>query len=365
MIELLQGVVGIVLFILILGVLVIVHELGHFITARLARIRVHEFGIGFPPRAKVLRSEGETLVTLNWLPIGGFVKLEGEDGDSDDPRSFGRSPLPVKELVLVSGVLMNLLLAFGIMSAIALFADDTRGMRFEMVQPGSPADTAGIKAGDTIVSLNGTLYSAYDFGPLMLDDLRADAGRTVHLGIDTAGGGDREVDVQLRSADQVAAGLGPLGVVNLSFPITSHRIPHDLVSSMQVGADRTVRATNLIANGLGQLVDSIVRRPTEPPPASGPVGIAAQVSEVFWQAGPVATLYLAAILSANLAVVNVLPFPPLDGGRMVVTLIKSIAGRRVSLRAEQFTYVVGFAFLFAFLVWITVFDVARQAGAIR
>ena len=365
MIEVVQGAVGVVLFVLILGILVIVHELGHFVVARLAGIRVHEFGIGFPPRARVLRSEGETLVTLNWLPIGGFVKLEGEDGDSDDPRSFTRARLPVKELVLVAGVLMNLFLAFAIMTAIALFADNAQGMRFQMVQGGSPADLAGLKPGDTIVSLDGTQYSAYDFGPLIRDDLLAEAGRTVRLGIDTAAGGYREVDVTLRSARQVAAGLGALGVVNLSFPVTDHRIPHDLVSSIQIGADRTIRATDLIVNGLGQLVDSIVRRPTEPPPAAGPVGIAAQVSEVFWQAGPVATLYLAAILSANLAIVNVLPFPPLDGGRMVVTLVKAVAGRRVSLRAEQFTYVVGFAFLFAFLIWITVFDVARQAGAIK
>ncbi len=87
-----QSIITIVLFILILGALVIIHELGHFVTARLANVRVLEFGIGFPPRAKVLRSKGETLYTLNWLPIGGFVKLEGEDGDAaDDPRSFSRA----------------------------------------------------------------------------------------------------------------------------------------------------------------------------------------------------------------------------------------------------------------------------------
>src|SRR5712692_4055791 len=96
-----QWVITGVLFFAILGALVIIHVIGHFVTARLARVRVLEFGVGFPPRAKVLRSEGETLYTLNWLPIGGFVRLEGEDGDSDDPRSFVRAELPVKLIILL------------------------------------------------------------------------------------------------------------------------------------------------------------------------------------------------------------------------------------------------------------------------
>ena len=100
-----QSAITVVLFLFILGALVVIHELGHFITARLAGVRVLEFGIGFPPRAKVLRSSGETLYTLNWLPIGGFVKLEGEDGDKgDDPRSFVNARLWKKLVILVAGV---------------------------------------------------------------------------------------------------------------------------------------------------------------------------------------------------------------------------------------------------------------------
>jgi regulator of sigma E protease len=87
------------------------------------------------------------------------------------------------------------------------------------------------------------------------------------------------------------------------------------------------------------------------------------VGNVFWQSGPIATLYLAGLLSANLALVNILPFPPLDGGRMAVMLIKSVAGKRISLQAERLTYLVGFGFLFAFLIWITYFDIARIGGA--
>ena len=132
---------------MILTAIVVIHEAGHFATARLARIRVHEFGIGFPPRARVLASRGETIYTLNWLPIGGFVRLEGEDGDSDDPRSFVRAPLPTKVIVLVAGVAMNLILAFVIFFAIALAATPLIGVSFGTVQAGSPAATAGLVAG--------------------------------------------------------------------------------------------------------------------------------------------------------------------------------------------------------------------------
>ena len=134
--AIIQGAITILLFILILCSLVVIHELGHFVTARLFGIRVHEFGIGFPPRAKVMRDRSETLYTLNWLPIGGFVRLEGEDGDSDDPRSFAVARLPKKLLVLLAGVGMNLALAFVIFTGIAWLATPQGGLVFNEVLAG-------------------------------------------------------------------------------------------------------------------------------------------------------------------------------------------------------------------------------------
>ena len=126
----------------------VIHEIGHFVTARLANVRVLEFGVGFPPRAKVLRNKGETLYTLNWLPIGGFVKLEGEDGDA--PTTRARSPSSrgwKKMVILVAGVVMNILLAFAIFTGIALGGDPTIGVAIGAVQPDSPAAQAGLVAG--------------------------------------------------------------------------------------------------------------------------------------------------------------------------------------------------------------------------
>src|SRR6185436_15597030 len=116
-------------------------------------------------------------------------------------------------------------------------------------------------------------------------------------------------------------------------------------------------------SGLGELVGGFITNPTAPPPASGPIGIAVSLADIFLGAGPVLTLFVAGILSVNLGVVNILPFPPLDGGRMAVLVVKRLFGRRVSLRAERLTYAVGMVFLLAFILWISGFDIARLGAA--
>jgi regulator of sigma E protease len=354
-----QSIITIVLFIAILGILVVIHELGHFVTARLANVRVLEFGVGFPPRAKVLRNKGETIYTLNWLPIGGFVKLEGEDGEgADDPRSFAAQRWITKMLILVAGVAMNVLLAFVIFTGIALMGDPTIGVRIGSVQEGSPAAEVGLQSGDAIVSIDGGYYGAFD-GESLLGALREQAGETVELGVIHADGTAETITVTLRPAEELSATVGALGVSGLQAFTTDVRIEYTFAEAISIGVERTVAALGLIVNGLGQLVESIVNRPTEPPPVAGPVGIAQQIGDVFWQLGPTVTLYVAGILSANLAVVNILPFPPLDGGRMLMITLKRLFGARISLRAEQLTYMVGFVFLFAFLIWITGFDIIR------
>ena len=361
--ELIRTLVTIVLFFGILGLLVLVHELGHFVVARLFRVRVLEFGIGFPPRARVLRDVGETIYTLNWLPIGGFVKLEGEDGTSaDDPHAFSAQGLPRKLVILVAGVAMNVLLAAVIFTGIALTGDPAIGVYVPYVVPGSPAQHAGLLVGDVIERVDGHAYGA--FGPgSVLETLHDSAGRTVILTV-RRNGEALERRATLRSPEDVAAGLGALGIGAKGFDLegraTPDRISYSPGEALALGAERTASAMRLIVDGVGQLATAIVTRPTEPPPASGPLGIATQIGDVFWTLGPVVTLYLAGILSANLAIVNILPFPPLDGGRMLMIVLKRAFGARLSLRVERLTYVVGFAMLMAFLVWVTGYDIVRQ-----
>ena len=400
--ELLRTLVTLVLFFGILGGLVLIHEVGHFVTARLAKVRVREFGIGFPPRARVLAvgkpspeeiawverrrqqrlaavqhdpqaleelldEEPEvargTEYTLNWLPIGGFVKLDGEDGeDPDDPGSFASKSLPTRLIILVSGVLMNLILAFAIFTGITLFADRAIALRFDTVVPGSPAEQVGLVPGDAIVAIDGRQFSAFEPAERFLDALASNAGRTTTLTILHEDGSSDDVTVTLRVPTENEGALGISGMSGAPAGAITYTVPQ----ALGVGVDRTVEAFGLILGGLAQLGDSIVSDPTAPPPAQGPVGIATSIGDVFWSLGPIYVLYIAGLLSANLALVNVLPIPPLDGGRMLMILLKALpAGDRISLRAERLTYVIGFVALFAFLIWITVFDLARLGGVIE
>jgi len=394
-----QSLITIALLILVLGALVIIHELGHFFSARLARVRVLEFGIGFPPRAKVLRNRGETLYTLNWLLIGGFVKLEGEDGAdasvaaveagadtsgaagvpsgfgtsggvaygaaASDPRSFASQRYLTKMLILVAGVVMNIVLAFVIFTGIAWLASPYVGLRFHEVQPGSPAATAGLQPGEAIVAIDGQRYQFIN-GPTALTGLKDRAGQTVQLTLMDEAGHERVVPVTLRSPDEINAQQGALGISGANQPFEAsfygQYAQNDLPTAIQVGADQTIRWMGLIVGGLGSLVSSVANDPTAPPPVSGPVGIATQIGDIFWNSGPIMLLYVAGILSANLAVVNILPFPPLDGGRMLMITLKRFLGARMTVQAEQLTYMVGFVFLFAFLIWITGFDIVRGLG---
>jgi len=374
-----QAIVTFLLFVLILGVTVVIHELGHFVAARVAKVRVIEFGVGFPPRAAVLRDKGETVYTLNWLPIGGFVKLEGEDGgDADEPRSFAAQGIVTKVLILAAGVVMNLVLAFAIFLSIALAGDPAAGVLVTYVTPGSPAETAGLIVGDTIERVDGRAFSF--FGPSsVIGELVAKAGRTVTLQVEHANGTVNDVTATLRTPEQVAAGQGALGIgkrnvvdpvtgqvtepgVPLELRKTDETINYPIGTSLRLGLDRTVGATQLIVSGVGDLISNFVTRPTERPNASGPLGIAVEIGNTFWTLGPIVTLYLAGLLSANLAVVNILPLPPLDGGRILVLVLKRLLGTRLSLRAERLTYLVGAAVLFAFLIWVTAFDVFAPAG---
>jgi regulator of sigma E protease len=352
---------AVVLFVVVLGGIVLVHELGHYLTAKAFNVRVLEFGFGFPPRAKVLRSKGETLWTLNWLPIGGFVRMEGEDGDAaDDPRSFSAQKLRVKLAILVNGVVMNIVLAFVIFFVIAWLFTPVFGIKIGTIEAGSPAAAAGLVAGDEILTVQGEEFELFS-GRRVVDALRENAGQTVTLGVRHADGTEEAITATLRPKAELGETRGALGVAALTQ--TYHTTTHDPVAAASIAGNDLVRWGGLILSGLGQLVDGLIKDPTAPPPASGAIGIAVSLADILLNVGPVMTLYVAGILSVNLGVVNILPFPPLDGGRMAVLVIKRLFGARVSLRAERLTYAVGFVVLMAFILWISAFDIARLGQA--
>jgi regulator of sigma E protease len=367
--------INIVLLLAILVTLVVLHELGHFVVARLAGVRVHEFGVGFPPRAAILHRGKETVYTLNWLPIGGFVRLEGEDGDSEDPRSFVRQPLRTRLLILLAGVAMNFLLAWVIFSFIALAGDPVVGVRIGTVQPGSPAQSIGLvggtqvgtnaeglplydASGDLVIAIDGERFPVFadpaQPGEPALRYLRAHAGETVSLTVRHADGSVEDLTVTLRPPAEIAQGALGVGIQGFT---TDDTVQHPVVDAVVIGFQRTVDAATLILRGLQDLVRNLTN-----PPVQGPVGMVDTVGMYRTQLPPVFLLWLVGVLSANLAVVNALPLPPLDGGRALMAVLKRFFGTRISPMLEQRVYLVGWLGLMAFLFWVTLFDIRRLGG---
>jgi regulator of sigma E protease len=376
-VGLLNGAVDILLVLFILVVLVVIHEFGHFATARWAGVRVHEFGIGFPPRARIFARDRETIYTLNWLPIGGFVRLEGEEGESDDPRSFVRQPLRVCLVILLAGVAMNLLLAFVIFSLIAGLADPVANIRVGAVQPDGPAAEAGLRGGqqvgetprgepiydetgDLIVAIDGRrfpIFDRVDAADAPLRYLREHAGSTVSLTLREPDGTERIVQATLRPAepDGSPPNEGALGIYLQGLP--RDEIQRDPLSAVAVGAARTLDASTLILRGLAELITNLTN-----PQVSGPIGIVTTVGLVRTELPPIFLVWFIGLLSANLGVVNALPFPPMDGGRIAVSLVQRVSGNRISTATERLVYLAGFILLMALIVWISYFDIQRLGG---
>ncbi len=358
---------GIAGLFLILIPIVLIHEFGHFVMARLAGIRVLEFGLGFPPRARVIGHDHETEYTLNYLPIGGFVRLEGEETNSEDPRAFTNSTLPKQLIVLAAGVFMNLMTAVLLFFVVAWVFNPAVQTTIGNVSRGSPAEQVGLKLGDSLVSIDGRTYarpsvlefSIADVSGGWRQDLRDHAGQTVSLVVADSNGVQRTLSVKLRVPTDAAPGA--LGVSLGSSLATS---PGDPVTAAGLAVGGTGKAMTLILGALGDLVKDVVTNPSAAPAGvAGPVGIASEVAGVVSQPNALVFLLLiAGMISANLALVNVLPLPVLDGGKMVIMIVKRIFGAKGVSTYEAFAYLASFVLLLVFMGWITFFDILKVSG---
>jgi regulator of sigma E protease len=244
-------------------------------------------------------------------------------------------------------------------------------VRIGEVQPGTPAAAVGLQGsnvtgtdaegnpiwdetGDVIIAIDGRQFPVFDSlqeATPSLAYLRAHAGQEVTLTVESADGTVREVPVTLRVPQN--AQEGALGI-RVHPVLVQDEIRHDLLAAIVIGAERTWDAATLVLRGLGDLVTNIGN-----PPVSGPVGIVDTIGQVRSIGAPIFLIYLIGLLSANLAIVNALPFPPLDGGRVAVALIQKISGNRVSEAAERLVYLTGFILLMMLLVYVTFFDIQR------
>lgn len=363
----------ILVFLLILSVLVLIHEAGHFFVAKKLGIKVEEFGFGLPPRA-FGKKIGETMYSLNWLPIGGFVKLYGEDeagkgsirmsqvahrnderkAKSEDLiRAFFARPPWQKAIVVGAGVLMNFILAVAIISYLFGFAGvGVPGNKVIVTQivKNSPADTAGIKVNEVIESINGIKVTS----PTQLVSLTKEhLGEKIKVDIRNEKSGARTLEIIPRKTYPKTE--GPMGIA-IAQNIEIKKYPW--YQAPILGTKEALKDSWLIVSGLAMIVYQLVTLGTVPQGVAGPVGIA-QLTGQFVQVGPLAVLSFVALLSLNLAILNVLPIPALDGGRLFFILIEATTGRKVNQKFETWAHTVGMAILLALIALITLHDLIR------
>lgn len=359
-------IIAILLVVLIFGLLVFVHELGHFVAARRNGVEVEEFGFGFPPRAWG-KKVGKTIYSINWLPLGGFVRMKGEDADDTSKGSFGAAGFKQKFKILTAGVIMNALVAFliltalcftGIPASVARTLSNATVAREQAprvlvlgVAKDSPAEKAGIVVGESIVSINGATLTT---DKELTAETKRLAGSKVTMVIRTEDDVPRLVDVQLRDAE-AGKKSGYLGVS----PFETHEVRYGKRSPL-VAAQMT---WNLLWGTLVGFVSGIagllhIGKSTGEAAVTGPVGIVVLLSNVM-RLGASYVLFFVASISASLAVINILPIPALDGGRTFLLLVQRVTGKSLSAEGEARVHMIGFVLLIGLMILITVFDVQR------
>ena len=341
--------ITIVAFIGVLAGLILAHELGHFITAKVSGVMVKEFGIGFPPRLLSVR-RGETIYSLNAIPLGGFTKMAGEE-EPKISRSLASKPTGTRLLVLSAGSLMNIVLPLLLFSIAFMVPHNiVEGqVLITDVAPNSPAAIAGIEPGDTFLSINSKPIR--NIGDLHRY-IQLNLGKETAILVQHSDSATEEVQVIPRW--QPPQGQGAIGItVNISNPaIVRQQEPPWRAAPLAASA--CIETFVLFKNGILSMIIGAV-----PVEVTGPVGIAQITGEVA-KAGISPLLEFAAFLSINLAVINIFPLPGLDGGRIVFVLLERVRrGKRISAKTEGLIHFIGFVALIGMIMVITYHDIIR------
>ncbi len=396
-------------FLAMIVVLIVIHELGHFITAKLAGVKVLEAGIGYPPRIWGFK-RGETEYTINAIPLGGFVRMLGEE-DPEDPRSLAAKPRWIRLVVLGSGAAMNVVLAillFALAVGIPRNVDESRARIAEVV-PGSPAEEAGLQVGDVIFDVDG--HDVQNISELSYR-IRLNLGETIDIRVLRGGGDEADfVTVPVFSRwstdpyideDGFARPQGPTGITispaygsiqaltleeqeefrlaileDLGLSPTDDLPPGEIVPTTRMvpfSGTQWQPPWEALPSGVARSYESIILARNEIESrirggisgggggfqVTGPVGIAQLTGEVVDVAGWQSLIEFAALISMNLAVLNILPLPMLDGGRVVFVLIEFVRrGKRIAPQKEAMVHFFGLVAMLLFAVIITYFDILR------
>ena len=351
------------IFFAILSILVFVHELGHFAVARFIGVAVEEFGFGLPPRiwGKKIR---KTIYSLNWLPIGGFVKLAGEDQESHDvgftqknaKHFFWARSKKERSAILIAGVAMNFIVAVGITTYLLTqgVMEPSGRVHVEKVVAGSPAEKAGIAVGDTIASIlspSSLLPGKLRLPKELIEETKLHQGEEIRLVLVRDG---KELTVLLVPRKEYPKGEGPMGVAISDLEFNVYPVSKAPIAATKINIQRAGE----MLSSIGRMLWRLATLQPVWSEVAGPIGIA-QVTGEAVKFGWKAVLEFMSILSLNLAVLNILPIPALDGGRLAFVFLEKLIGKKIKPAFEKSTHQIGMIVLLLLVLLISINDILR------
>ncbi len=365
---------SIILLILIIGVLIFIHELGHFVVAKYFKVRVDEFGMGLPPRAVKLFSRDGTDYTLNWIPFGGFVKIYGEDAlqessekDPDYERSFVAKKWWQQIAILIAGVTMNFLFAWMLFSLVFMTGaptavssientDQIKNAQLTVLQviKDSPAEQSGIVPGDIIreiESLNGITSGTLLTRDTFITQVQSMPDNTpLRILIASQTGEEKNLLIipeKNNNVPFIGVSIDQVGIYREGF-----------FTAIGNGFTHTIYVAKETTKAFGNLIADAFRGEADIDTLTGPVGLVSVVGDAQ-KVGVTQVIMLTALISVNLAVLNLFPFPALDGGRIVMVFIETMTRRKIKPSVVQWVNGIGFLLLIGLMIVITVKDVIK------
>jgi regulator of sigma E protease len=338
-------------FLVVIGIVVFAHELGHYLAGRLAGVRIYEFALGFGPRV-ASKKIGETVYAIRAFPLGGMTRFagmaEGLDSEGregrDDPRGFARQPFVSKAFIIAAGPLMNFLLAVIILTAL-FAAQGVPVASVATVLPDSPAAEAGLRPRDMIRAINGRPVASVGG---FISTVSSSWGKELRLRVEREG---QTVEVSVIPRYDAEAGMGRIGVTLMETP------EHSGLAGTVTGAARyTWGLVDTTISSVGAMLTGRLK-----PEVSGPIGIA-DISAQAARAGFSSLLMLIALLSTSLGLLNLMPIPILDGGWLVLLALEAARGKPLTPEVENMARLVGLALIVLLLVYATVNDISRLVG---
>lgn len=327
--------------IILFGIIVFIHELGHFLLAKRAGIRIHEFAVGMGPKLFSTK-KGDTLYSLRLLPIGGYCAMEGEDGESNDPKSFGRKTILQRASVLFAGPFFNIVFAVVLLIPVFIYMGSPSTTLGKII-PNSPAQAVGLKVEDKIVDINGEKINSWED---VITSLHSSKGEEVKITVDR----DKERKVFNVTPEKNEQGNYVIGI--------AYKPNKNFFTAIGSAFTTTVDMTKQMIQFFGQLFTGTVPGGVGNA-VTGPVGVISIVSDQASK-GIFNLMYIGAVISLNLGILNLLPIPALDGGRLVMLAIEGIrGGKKLDPNKEAAIHMVGFALLMGFMVFITYKDIVR------